>query len=118
MSRIIEISDETWEKIKNQVEEDQTSVVEEVSSYDDMIDQKWFFRTVTNFLVGKIKKRVGGFFLLEGASWVASTSRFSEFINNGPSSSSEIEPVGKCLINISTIVDAFPWKHSLPNKVI
>jgi hypothetical protein len=111
MSRTIEISDETWDKIKDQVGEDEGM---DLNSLDDFIGQKWFIRTVTYHLVGKVVKRVGNFFVLEGASWVADSGRFMGAIKDG--TLNEVEPVGKCLVNSSTIVDVFPWKHALPTQ--
>jgi hypothetical protein len=108
MPRTLEISDETWEKIKDQVGE-QDKVLNDL---DDMIGESWFFRTVTYHLVGRVKKRVGGFFYLENASWVADSGRFMQAIRNGVLN--EVEPVGIALVNISAITDAFPWKHPLP----
>ncbi len=83
-----------------------------LSELDDMIGHAWLIRTVTYFLVGKITKRVGPFFLLEEASWVADTGRFADAIKTG--SLSEVEPVGPAMLNTSAIVDMFPWAHKLP----
>ena len=59
----IEVSEETLEKIREQLGDDFNPV--ELDSLDDMVGQKWFFRTVTYHLVGKITKRIGNFFQLE-----------------------------------------------------
>lgn len=107
---MLEISDEALEKIKEQLGEDFQAV--ELNSLDDMVGQKWFFRTVTYHLVGKITKRIGNFFQLEDASWIADSGRFMQFIKNG--TPDEVEPVGTVLVNTNTIVDAYPWKHKLP----
>jgi hypothetical protein len=108
MTRTLEVSDETWEKIKDQV--GNTDKV--LNGLDDMIGSSWFFRTVTYHLVGRVTNRVGGFFYLEQASWVADSGRFMQAIRDGVLS--EVEPVGVALVNISAITDMFPWKHSLP----
>ena len=110
----IEVSEETLEKIREQLGDDFNPV--ELDSLDDMVGQKWFFRTVTYHLVGKITKRIGNFFQLEEASWIADSGRFMNFIKNGDAS--EVEPVGKVLVNMNTIVDAYPWKHKLPKEQI
>ena len=110
----IEISEETLEKIKEQLGSDFNPV--EINSLDDMIGQKWFFRTVTYHLVGKITKRIGNFFQLEEASWIADSGRFMDFLKTGKPN--EVEPVGKVLINMNTIVDAYPWTNKLPKEQI
>jgi len=68
MSKTIEISEETWEKIKDQVSEDE---VVEIDTLEDFIGKKFFIRTVTYHLVGEVVKIVGRFFQLKNASWVA-----------------------------------------------
>jgi hypothetical protein len=113
MSKTIEVSDETWAKIKDQVEGEGGK---EINNYEDMIGEKFYFRTVTYACVGEIKKVVGRFVQLKNASWIADTGRFSDFIKIGPQTSSEIEPVGEQFLNMDTVVDFFPWKHSLPSK--
>jgi hypothetical protein len=113
MSRVIEISDETWDKIKDQVSEDGYEEVD-IDSLDDFVGEKLFIRTVTYHCVGKVEKRIGKFFELSGASWVADSGRFMNAIKEG--TLDEVEPVGKMWLNIDSIVDVFPWKHSLPTK--
>lgn len=108
MPRTIEVSDETWDKIKDIVT-DEESV--DLDTLDEMVGHKWFIRTVTYHLVGKIHKRVGNFFYLKAASWVADSGRFMNAIKDG--TLNEVEPVGDCMVSISAIVDIFPWKHSL-----
>lgn len=112
MSKTIEVSDETYALIKDQLS-DQESV--DISTLEDFIGQKVFIRTVTYHCLGEITKKVGGLFELKNASWIADTGRFMQFIkNNEISSSAEVEPVGKMWVNISAVVDMFPWKGSLP----
>jgi hypothetical protein len=105
----IEVSNETYEKIKNQLTEDEKV---DLNDLDDLVGKKWFFRTVTYHLVGKVEKRVGNFVLLSNASWVADSGRFTQAIRDGKLN--EIEPVGAALVNLSAVTDAFPWNHTLP----
>jgi len=113
MTKTLEISDETYEKIKDQL---LAGEEKEVNNYEDMVGSKFFFRTVTYHVVGEVKKIVGRFVHLKNASWVADTGRFSNFIKDGVQTASEIEPVGEQFLNLDTVVDFFPWKHSLPSK--
>lgn len=107
----LEISDETYEKIKDQLQSEEAIDIKEL---DDLIGGKFFFRTVTYHMTGKVKRRMGSFLQLEKAAWIADSGRFQEAIKNGELS--EVEPVGNCWINLSTVIDFFPWKHSLPQE--
>ena len=113
MTKVIEISDETFEKLKDQL---LAEGGKEVNSYEDLIGGKYFFRTVTYHVVGEVKKIVGRFAYLKGASWIADTGRFSNFIKDGVQSNSEVEPVGEQFLNLDTVVDFFLWKHKLPTE--
>ncbi len=70
---------------------------------------------MTYHCLGEVVKRIGNLLELRDASWVADTGRFMQFIKNGElSSQAEVEPVGKMWVNMSAIVDIFPWKAKLP----
>ena len=107
--RTVELSDETFEKLKDQLGEED---VTEIENYDDLIGKKFFFRTVTYHLVGRVKKRVGKFLQLEQSSWIADSGRFMQAIKEG--TLDEVEPTGISYINIDSCIDFYPWKHSLP----
>lgn len=107
--RKIEVSEETYDKIKEQLKEEEKT---DMNSLDDMVGKKFFFRTVTYYLVGRVIKIIGSIAQLEDASWVADSGRFTQAIKEG--TLNEIEPVGECYLNTQTIVDFFPWKHDLP----
>jgi hypothetical protein len=111
MSKTIEISEETWLKIKDQVE---VEGGKEINKYEDLVGGKYYFRTVTYHLVGEVKKIVGRFAYLNGASWVADSGRFMNAIKNG--TLDEVEPVGDAYVNIDTVTDFFPWTHKLPTE--
>ena len=70
------------------------------------VGQSYLFRTVTYFLLGKVKNITGSFIELEKASWVADTGRFNEAIAKG--TLSEVEVVGvPVFLNVNSIVDVF-----------
>jgi len=106
MTKTIEISDEIYEQIK-----DKLGDVKEIFSYEDLVGGKYYFRTVTYHTVGEVKKIVGRFAYLKNASWVADSGRFMNTIKDG--TINEVEPVGDAFVNLDTVVDFFPWKHSL-----
>lgn len=107
--KTIEISDETFDNIKELLTEDEKT---DISNLQDFSGKKVFIRTVTYFLVGKVKKVSGNLFELSDASWVADTGRFMNAIKNG--TLDEVEPVGQVWVNTNTIVDMYIWKHDLP----
>jgi hypothetical protein len=111
MTKVIEISDESYEKIKEQLSEDERK---EITNYEDLVGGKYYFRTVTYHLVGEVKKIVGRFAYLKNASWIADSGRFMNAIKEG--SLNEVEPVGDAFVNIDTVTDFFPWKHKLPTE--
>jgi hypothetical protein len=111
MSKTIEVSEETYEKIKDQLLSEEKC---DLNSYEDFIGKKFFFRTVTYHTVGEVTGIVGGFFKMKNASWVAESARFADTVKTGILD--ELEPVGSMGVNISTIVDYFPWRHELPTE--
>lgn len=110
--KTLEISDETYNLIKDQLTADE---LVDISTLDDLVGQKLFIRTVTYHMTGKVVKRMGAFIQLEDAAWIADSGRFNEAIKDG--TLSEVEPVGTAWVNLSSVVDFFPWKHKLPTKV-
>lgn len=111
MTRTLEISDDTYEKIKQQLTADELI---DISSLDDLVGQKLFIRTVTYHMTGKVVKRMGAFIQLETAAWIADSGRFSDALKTGKLN--EVEPVGTMWVNLSSVVDFFPWKHKLPEE--
>ena len=109
MAKTIEVSDETYEKIKDQLSEEESL---DISQLADLIGQKLFIRTVTYHLTGKVEKIVGSFLVLSKAAWIADSGRFQQAIQDG--TLDEVEPVGQAFVNLNSIVDMFPWKHKLP----
>lgn len=109
MTKTLEISDESYMKIKDQLLADE---LVDISTLDDLVGQKLFIRTVTYHLTGKVTKRLGAFLELEDAAWIADSGRFADALKSG--TLSEVEPVGKAWVNLSSVVDFFPWKHKLP----
>ena len=113
MSRTIEISDETFEKIKQQLGEDS---YKDITSLQDMVGEQFFFRTVTYHMTGRVKKVIGSILELENAAWIADSGRFMNAIKEGKLN--EVEPVGRAYLNINTVSDFFPWRHALPEKQV
>ena len=108
--RTLEISDETFEKIKDQIGYD----FKEIDSLEDLIGGKFFFRTITYHMLGRVKKVSGKIITLESSSWIADSGRFSDAIKKGELN--EVEPVGESYLNFDSVVDFFAWKHDLPKE--
>lgn len=111
----IDISDETYAKIKHQLTTDDEPV--EIKSLDDLVGRSWFFRTVTYHIVGRVVRLLGTedcklIIVLESASWVADSGRFMNAIEDG--TLSEVEPLGQWCVNMDTVTDFGPWRHPLP----
>lgn len=109
--KTIEVSEETYDKIKDQLLEEEQI---DISSLDDLVGKKFFFRTVTYHMTGKVIKKIGNILELEDAAWIPDSGRFQQAIIDGDLN--EVEPVGKAFVNLSTVVDFFPWKHKLPKE--
>lgn len=107
--RTIVISEETYEKLKEQLTNEG---YKEINNLSDMVGKKFFFRTVTYHLTGKVKKVIGSLLELEDAAWIADSGRFSDALKTGKLN--EVEPCGSAFININSITDFFPWTHKLP----
>lgn len=112
MTKTIEVSDETFEKMKEQFGEEFQP--KEINELKDLEGGKYFIRTITYHHVGKVIKVSGNLIELENDSWVADSGRFMQAIKNG--TLDEVEPVGTAFINIASVVDFFPWKHDLPTE--
>lgn len=116
-TRTIEISEETYDKIKDQLPQEDIDNIIDVSDLSAFIGKKVFMRTVTNYLIGEVKSQIGKFWVLKKASWVQDTKRFMNFIKDGVvDDGPEIEPVGEVMVNIDSVVDMYVWKHGLPTK--
>lgn len=107
----IDLSDTALMKLRNEIYPP-ASIPPPPNIYPPLTTGCWFIRTVTYHLVGRIVGQSNGFLILEDASWVADSGRFMNALRSG--SLREVEPVGAAVVNISTIVDAFPWTHVLP----
>ena len=112
MSKKIEVSNETWQKIKDIVNADDKSW--QVEELEQFVGKKLFIRTVTYHLTGRVVRIVAGFAELENAAWIAESDRFMDTIKSGKLK--EVEPVGQAWVNLDAITDMFPWKHDLPQE--
>jgi len=86
------------------------------SNHPFKIGEKYFIRTVTMHLVGKLESVGDKELTLSGASWVADSGRFGNALKTGELS--EVEPFCEdVIIGRGAIVDATIWGHDLPREV-
>jgi hypothetical protein len=107
----IQISDECFEKLKDQLVSDGYT---EINNLQDMVGKKFFFRTLTYHLTGKVRKVIGSILELEDAAWIADSGRFADALKTGKLN--EVEPCGSAFVNTNSVTDFFPWKHALPTE--
>ena len=111
MARTIEVSDETYEKIKQQLGCDS---FKDLTTLEDMVGEKYFFRTVTYHMTGRVKKVIGSILELENAAWIAESGRFMNAIKEGKLN--EVEPFQDDVeIGRGSIIDATLWNFDLQN---
>ena len=112
MTKTLEVSDETYERIKEQLKEEEKV---DLKSYGDLIGRKVYLRTVTYHLVGEVTEiAFGKFVQLKNASWVADSGRFMQAIKDG--TLNEVEPVGIAFVNLDTVTDFYIVKWELPTE--
>ncbi len=81
------------------------------------LQKKYFIRTVTMHLVGKLKFVSDKELVLSSASWVADSGKFHNALKNGKLE--EVEPfVNDVIVNRASIIDATVWDHDLPKEAI
>ena len=86
----------------------------QLKTLDNLIGEKLFIRTVTNYWTGEFVGITGGFIELNDAAWIANTGRFSDAIKTG--ALVEVDPVGRAWVGVGAIVDFTTWNHPLPMK--
>lgn len=72
-------------------------------------------RTVTYFQIGRIVAFDAWEIVLEEASWVADTGRFSTALRSG--ALDEVEPFIGCIsVGRGAVIDITSWTHDLPKE--
>ena len=81
-----------------------------------VIGNKYFIRTATYHVVGKLVNIYTNELVLSSASWIADSGRFNAALTNG--NFEEVEPfVNDVIVSRGGIIDATEWTHELPSKV-
>jgi len=77
------------------------------------VGKSYLIRTVTFFWLGRVTRVVGGFLVMDDASWVADTGRYHKATS--VDALNEVEPVGRAYVGLGSIVDARDWIGDLPS---
>jgi len=81
------------------------------------IGKAYFIRTCSHYSLGRVKHVGAGEIVLERASWIPNSGRWSTSLSEGPENLAEVEPYpGLCYIARQAIVDYTEWCHDLPTK--
>ena len=99
----VEMSDETWDKIKDQVNKDE---VIEVNGMEDLVGKKWAFQCARYVYFGKVKSINSTFIELDEAQIVFDTGEFSNTI---PDDVQDL-PKKKTLLMRQSVEAIFPTK--------
>lgn len=78
------------------------------------VGEAYFIRTVTYHVIGRVKVVKGAFLVLDEASWIADSGRFSKAMEKGELN--EVEYVGRAIVSLNAIADAYPWPHKPPKE--
>lgn len=79
------------------------------------IGKAYLFCGVTRYFVGRVRSVVGPFVVLDEASWVPSTGRFSAALQSFNLDEVERVPDG-WVVNTAALNDAGPWNGALPKE--
>jgi hypothetical protein len=77
------------------------------------VGNNYLIRTVTMYAVGRYMGTVEGFAILDDASWVADTAKFSKCLSDGTFNEVEYAPAQRVRVNLGSTVDIWDWKHKL-----
>ncbi len=107
--------DLSLKELKELIENNQRTCVADTSSIYE-VGKKYLIRTVTMIQIGRLKVVGDKELVLEDASWIADTGRYSEALKKGCSVLKEIEPFqNDCIVGRGAIIDATIINFELPS---
>ena len=108
----------TFEELQSEVKklEQEKQNVQQKEGSPWLIGEKYFIRTVTMALCGRLVDVTDKELILESAAWVADTGRFANFLKDGTVDEVEPFPEGNVIVGRGALIDATIWKHDLLNK--
>ena len=78
--------------------------------------QKYFIRTVTHHITGRLVGIDTHELVLEDAAWIADDGRFADALKNGTFKEVEPFPDGMVVVGRGSIIDGCYWNHELPRE--
>ena len=120
MKKKTDLNKLSFEELKKEVEQldKQKTKAKQKEGSPWILGEKYFIRTVTMALCGRLVDVTEKEIILESASWIADTGRFADFLNGKQSNSMEVEPFpeGNVIVGRGALIDATIWKHDLLQK--
>jgi hypothetical protein len=113
MTNTIEINGENYIK-ESEITPEYKEELLKTNMHPFKIGEKYFIRTVTMYLVGKLEKVFDDELVLSGAAWVAHSGRFYNAIKDGEKAIDEIEPfIDDVIVGRGSLIDMTKWDHDL-----
>ena len=83
------------------------------------VGEPYFVTTVTKYYTGRVKSLSFGELVLVDAAWIPDTGRLSDFLRTGKANEVEPYPDEQPVhLSMGIIVEATPFAHKLPRKVV
>ena len=97
----------------------QVKPMQSMVNHPFQIDKNYLIRTVTMIQIGKLTHVFDHELVLEDASWIADTGRFSETLMKGEDHLNEVEPFpnGPVIVGRGAIIDMCIWNFALPREM-
>ena len=84
------------------------------------VGKNYLIRGVTNYQVGRfvgfVHEGTAVFAILQEASWVADTGKFSNCLKTGTFNEVEWVPKSRVPVNLNAVMDIFEWTKELPSE--
>lgn len=78
--------------------------------------KKYFIRTVTNYLTGRLVDVTEQELVIEDAAWIADTGRFADALKKATFKEVEPYPDGPVIVGRGSVIDACEWSGDLPRE--
>lgn len=116
--KVSEIEVLAQEALDNRNNTTPVSVPKKDATHPFTIGANYLIRTVTMTQTGRLVWVGDKELVLEDAAWIPDTGRFHVTLAEGKGNLKEVEPCnGPVIIGRGSIIDAFPWKGTLPQEV-
>lgn len=80
------------------------------------IGGKYFIRTVTHHLTGRLVEVGEHELVIEDAAWIADDGRFMDAVSSGKFNEVEPAPAGRVIVGRGSLIDAYEVTFELPRS--